>query len=211
MQRGLAQHRNPALRLFGILHYSQTESLHPSFKLNTLGTMSGIEIAGLVLGAFPVALELLKKYKEIGQEYHFWREIRKEFRKCEQDLRYHRLQFQSNLKLLLLPLAIDKQRIEMVLSEPDSDVWSDQDMAQQLERRLGDSFELYMDTVERMNQTMKEMEAALALNSDSVPTQLTEQNTVRILTTSQHFSLTQTLSGPRMLTVPDPKRPTKVI
>jgi hypothetical protein len=145
--------------------------------------MSGIEIAGLVLGAFPVALELLKRYKEMGKEYHFWKEIRKEFGKCEQDLRFHRIQFQDNLKILLLPLAIDKQKIEMVLSEPGSDVWSDQDMAQQLERRLGDSYKLYLDTVERMNQTMKEMENALALNNDKTHNQLTEQGTVRTLPT----------------------------
>jgi hypothetical protein len=146
--------------------------------------MSGLEIVGAVLGAFPIAITLLEKYREIGQTFNFWWAIRREYRKCRQDLNYHRLVLQGSLKQMLLPLAVDDDTIKTMLDEPTGEAWSDPDILQQLRQRLAESFELCLEIVDAMMKTMKEVEKELALDQDAVQEQLLNEAKVRIRCTS---------------------------
>lgn len=75
--------------------------------------MSGLEIAGLVLGAFPIALEILERYKGIARRMGFWYRIAAEHKKCDSKLQSQCLLYINNLRRLLLPMAmLDDARIE---------------------------------------------------------------------------------------------------
>lgn len=69
--------------------------------------MSGFEIAGLVLGALPVAIAVLDGLKEMNRGVAFWRGIRRRHKRLVSDLDFQRLSFELNLKQLLLPLVLD--------------------------------------------------------------------------------------------------------
>jgi hypothetical protein len=169
--------------------YARPDSLLPDVKAheNPLSGpetaisihMSGLEIAGLVIGAFPLVLKVLEKYQEVGRAFNFWWEIRREFGKCRRDIIFHQLMFRANLKQLLLPLAIDDDTIERMLESPGGKAWSDQQILLQLKSRLSDSYELYIDIVEAMERTMKDVENELALDKNAIQDRLVEPSMVR--------------------------------
>ncbi|KAI1759154.1 hypothetical protein GGR53DRAFT_514599 [Hypoxylon sp. FL1150] len=48
--------------------------------------MSGIEVAGLVLGAFPIAIELLDKYREVATRAGLFNQIKLKHGQCRNRL-----------------------------------------------------------------------------------------------------------------------------
>lgn len=134
--------------------------------------MSGFEIAGVVLGAFPVAIKALEKYREIGKLWGFWWEIRAQYTKCFNEVKYHRLSFSRNLKQLLLPMAADKTQIQRLLADPGGDEWREQGIAQQLEDRLQESYELYFELIQQLQRTMEELNKELAVDKEELQKQL---------------------------------------
>ncbi|KAH8685345.1 hypothetical protein BGZ61DRAFT_58203 [Ilyonectria robusta] len=141
--------------------------------------MSGFEVAGLVLGAFPLAITALEKYREVATRLGLFRHIRLQYKKCRDDLEFHRLVFKRNLRHLLLPLVVDDDRIEALLADPGGDSWKEPLVADLLEKRLQDSFELYIEYIEGMDCVMKEIHKELAFDSQSVQTKV---NTPKIPT-----------------------------
>ncbi|KAF2496627.1 hypothetical protein BU16DRAFT_507162 [Lophium mytilinum] len=123
--------------------------------------MSGVEIAGLVLGAFPVALTALEKYRTVARSLGFWWEIRLEYQKCSSEISYHRVIFSRNLKQLLLPLVADKDQIQRLVADLGGAGWKDPELARQLEDRLQDSYEIYFHIMQQMNEAMNELNKEL--------------------------------------------------
>lgn len=74
--------------------------------------MSGFEIAGLVLGAFPIALEALKQYEVIKRKVKLWRRIQEEYVDCQDEISFQQLLFEDNIQDLLSTLEVDEQRIK---------------------------------------------------------------------------------------------------
>lgn len=130
--------------------------------------MSGFEIAGVVLGAFPIAIIALEKYREVAKLWGFWWEIRSEYQKCSSEVKFHRLGFTRNLKQLLLPMVSDKAQILRLLAEPGGKEWKEQSIAQQLEDRLQDSYELYFEIIQQLQRAMEELQEVLAVDKTNV-------------------------------------------
>ncbi|KAK6822468.1 hypothetical protein PG987_014013 [Apiospora arundinis] len=97
--------------------------------------MSGIELAGLVLGAFPIALWGLEQYRDVAKQMGFWFQIRSEYQRSAEELAYHRLSFESNLKLLLLPVVDDDDLLEDMMSEPGGPAWKNAAIQKALEKK----------------------------------------------------------------------------
>lgn len=127
--------------------------------------MSGIEVAGLVLGAFPLALEVLDRYKEVARRFGFWYKIAAEHKKCDSQLKFHQLVYINRLKKLLLPLAgLDDNRIDELLLSPGGEVWAEASTVKILERRLGDSYEVYSQCMMEYKEWLEAMKHALAFD-----------------------------------------------
>jgi hypothetical protein len=137
--------------------------------------MSGFEIAGVVLGAFPVAIEALDKYREIARMWGFWWEIRSEYQKCSSEIKYHRLSSNRNLKQLLLPLVADQSQIQKLLAEPGGTLWREPGIEDQLKDRLQDSYELYLEIVQQLQRTMQNLNEELAVDKVAVQEKLAPQ------------------------------------
>ena len=133
--------------------------------------MSGLEIAGLVLGALPLAIEVLNWYEQVAKLTGRFVKIRAEYKECLRQLRYHRLCYDRNLKDLLLPLIIDdaeKGKITELINDPFGSWWTEPDTARLLEERLADGYEVYMDCIEMMEKLVEEILTELAWNNSSV-------------------------------------------
>lgn len=127
--------------------------------------MSGLEVAGLALGAFPIAIEILGKYREVARRLGFWYKIAAEHKKCDSQLKFHKLLYVSNLKKLLLPLAgLDDTHIDEMLQNPGGKCWSEARTAEYLEKRLGDSHEIYLQCMAEFKEWLQAMNHHLAFD-----------------------------------------------
>jgi hypothetical protein len=129
--------------------------------------MSGVEIAGLVLGAFPVAIWALERYREVARMMGFWYEIRLEYQRSSNELKFHRLSFIRNLKQLLLPLVHDDAQLQRLISDPGGEAWQDPEVQSALEARLQDSYDLYLEILSEMRRVMLDLNQELAIDNDA--------------------------------------------
>ncbi|KAI0871098.1 hypothetical protein GGS24DRAFT_504109 [Hypoxylon argillaceum] len=119
--------------------------------------MSGIEIAGLVLAAFTIAIEGLKKYREIAEGVDYWYNVRYKYTCSLNELIFHRTVFQQNLYQLLSPLAHDKDQLRDLIANPGGAGWNDPAIQQGLEKRLQESYHLYLGLMKEMQKTMQDL------------------------------------------------------
>ncbi|KAI0886875.1 uncharacterized protein GGS22DRAFT_118772 [Annulohypoxylon maeteangense] len=127
--------------------------------------MSGFEIIGVVLAAFPLALEALKGYDEVSRRFHLFHEIRLEYSKCKFHLSFAQVTFKSHLRRLLQPLIADEDKMNYLLSNPGGSSWVDQDIADLLQLRLGEMSELLIICIEGINNVIQELKRKLVPNS----------------------------------------------
>lgn len=80
--------------------------------------MSGFEIAGVLLGAFPLIISGLKHWREAAKVGGFLWRFREEYSGCLRDVQYHQLCYKHNLKELLLPIMNDADAVERLVSDP---------------------------------------------------------------------------------------------
>ena len=130
--------------------------------------MSGFEVAGVVLGAFPVAISALEGYREVANRLGLFFQIRLEYKKALDNLKIHQLTFTRHLRQLLLPLIVDDDRIAILLADPGGPSWKEQAVAELLEKRLQDSFPLYMSCIMGLQQVMQEINREFAVDSEAV-------------------------------------------
>ncbi|KAK3338726.1 LOW QUALITY PROTEIN: hypothetical protein B0H65DRAFT_511117 [Neurospora tetraspora] len=139
--------------------------------------MSGLEIAGLVLGALPLAIEVLDRYGEVARRIDVFFKIRTEYQEWRRQLKYNNLLYERNLKELLLPLMIDdeteKDKIPELIKDPFGSWWTEPKTARLLQERLDDGYEVYMDCIQVIKQVMEDIVHELALGHSSVQSKIT--------------------------------------
>jgi hypothetical protein len=80
-------------------------------------------------------------------------------------LEFHKLLFTKNLRQLLLPLVLDDDKIKELLLAPGGDCWREESVAELFEKRLEESYELYMQYIQGIKNTMDEINRELAIDS----------------------------------------------
>ncbi|KAK3698107.1 hypothetical protein LTR37_017065 [Vermiconidia calcicola] len=111
--------------------------------------MSGIEVAGLVLGVFPLVICALEFYqdahKDLGQVGRF----EFAYRKALEDVKDEQLVFLLTLEQLLLPLTrdevLDEDGLAGVLADPKAPGWNEPDVADALQKRLGLAYSRFVE------------------------------------------------------------------
>ncbi|KAK8073419.1 hypothetical protein PG994_004318 [Apiospora phragmitis] len=130
--------------------------------------MSGFEVAGVVLGAIPIVLELLKHYGDAAKRLSYWKKIQVEYLKCKGELELQALLFKKNMRQLLLPLDMDNKEVATLLANPNDPAWKDPNVDHLLEDRLQGTYQLYLEYVKRLEQTMEALKDILAVDSNEV-------------------------------------------
>jgi hypothetical protein len=127
---------------------------------------SGLEIARIVLHAFPLAINTLEICRDAAKTVGLFLQIKLVYKRWRDDLEFHRLLFTKHLRQLLLPLVLDDDTIEELLLKPEGHRWREERIARLFEERLGESSGLYMQYIHGMNQTMDKINKELAVDSD---------------------------------------------
>jgi hypothetical protein len=130
--------------------------------------MSGLEVAGVVLGAFPLLISGIEHWRDVAKIGGFFWQIRKEYTRCRRDIQFHEIQYKKNLQELLLPLIPDVDEVAKLIADPGGQKWCDRELQQRLEGRLHESYQLYQDTITEMNEIAEELRKELCFDEQNV-------------------------------------------
>lgn len=134
--------------------------------------MSGIEIAGVLLGAFPLIISGLEHWRDVAKVRGFWRHVRKEHTACVREIQFHAILYKRNLKNLLLPTVGEPSEIDNLLNDPGGPGWQSKPLQERFAGRLLESCDLYMNLVSEMNEVAQELRKELCLDSTAVQNKL---------------------------------------
>ncbi|OCK77569.1 hypothetical protein K432DRAFT_303900 [Lepidopterella palustris CBS 459.81] len=139
--------------------------------------MSGIEIAGLIMGAFPLLMAALERYREGAELLSDWWRIQRAYKKCKQDINYHRILFEGNLEEFLLPLVADEDELKVLMANPAGEAWEDPELEKRLQDRLPKSYELYLDIIGDINELMDKLKKELGVDNAQFQSKVNESQT----------------------------------
>lgn len=127
--------------------------------------MSGLEVAGVVLGAIPLLISGLEHYAEGASTVKRMFRAPAELRSLGRRLQVEHEIFR-NCQELLLNDCLDDVLLQDLLQNANSSAWSDPAVEAALRRKLQRSYQGYMETVEDMNKTLTAFRERLQLGDD---------------------------------------------
>ena len=127
-------------------------------------SMSGIEVAGLVLGSLPLLLAGLQFYAEgIAVTKRYWK-YREEVNSLLDDLKAENAVYQNSIETLLLGV-VDAKNVEEFLANPGGELWKTSSFKRKLKKRLGTSYDPYFSTILKLRTTAETFKERLKLGS----------------------------------------------
>jgi hypothetical protein len=114
---------------------------------------TGIEVAGLMLGAIPLIISALEDYESFLDPTKAFFRYRGELSRATRQLVNCYTSYEQSIQILLTPI-IDPQVLHDMMESTDSEVWKDEEIAEALQNRLGLSYRAYM-------RTMRDIEGAM--------------------------------------------------
>ncbi|KAH7393829.1 hypothetical protein DE146DRAFT_633779 [Phaeosphaeria sp. MPI-PUGE-AT-0046c] len=130
--------------------------------------MSGFEVAGVVLATFPLIISGLEHWRDVAKVGGFYWRVRKEYMVCRREVDFHVLVYKRNLKELLLPIVDDPEEVVDLVNDPGGRGWSNKAVQGRLEERLQESYAMYMDIIQEMNDVADELRNDLAFDKATV-------------------------------------------
>jgi hypothetical protein len=134
--------------------------------------MSGFEIAGVVLGAFPLIISGLENWHNVAKVGKLLIKTRVEYTNCLGDVKYYQIWYKRTLEELLRQIVNDEDEVGRLVGDPGGKDWSSQALQDRLEGRLQESYYLYMDIINRMNEITKNLRSELCLDSATIQSKL---------------------------------------
>ncbi|OAL55261.1 hypothetical protein IQ07DRAFT_160947 [Pyrenochaeta sp. DS3sAY3a] len=129
---------------------------------------TGIEAAGLVLAAIPLILAGLQFYAEgIVVTKRYWK-YKEEVNSLLYELRAENTMYINCINILLFGVVSQKDMAEF-LKDPGGSRWKEKKFDQDLQRRLGASYDTYMETVQQMIKTADKFKEKLKLDQSGKP------------------------------------------
>jgi hypothetical protein len=126
--------------------------------------MSGLEVAGLVLGALPLVISALEHYANGVQTAKRFFRYKSELEVLSLRIRTERCMFINTLERLLGGIVRIEHMSEL-LSSPGGDAWKNAEVDSKLKDRLRNVYKIYLDNVQGMDRSLRSIMGKLALNS----------------------------------------------
>lgn len=132
--------------------------------------MSGIEVAGLALGAVPVILETIKGYRTAYEHIQSLKQATRQLQIIDAQFRVCRINFLNECRLLLdLVLSADPHLAKEMVADSQHRLWQDHRIEQRLASVLKDNADACTTIVLDTSATVKDFDARLSkLLSSSV-------------------------------------------
>ncbi|KAF2998007.1 hypothetical protein E8E13_007355 [Curvularia kusanoi] len=118
--------------------------------------MSGIEIAGLVIGVLPLLVELVKSYSTISRRAHVLRHYGKTVKSLSTQLETQNGLFMNEIRLLLLCVE-EENVVEEMLADDNNERWTNDELGKKLHRVLGDNYLICRNIIEEIKDMIEEL------------------------------------------------------
>ena len=128
--------------------------------------MSGVEVAGLVLGALPLLISGLEHYAAGMNTIKSMWEYEAVLEHLVSEFLLAQAIFKNSCEELLMPILSDDQATKL-LEGPSPD-WQDPKLNQQLQKRLGSNYEIYTRVVRNLNRQIKLFTRKLELDEKTM-------------------------------------------
>lgn len=126
--------------------------------------MSGIEIAGLVLGAYPVLLSTAKDLREAFKDVKTWWRFEREFENFLSDVETEHIKYSLSLQILLEDLDISEEEKENLQGSYIAPGWHDVQTRAELRRRIQDRYyDWFMRQLAAMNKALEDLQRLLPI------------------------------------------------
>jgi len=144
--------------------------------------MSGVELAGLVLGCLPLLIQGalratncepqltrtgIESYNEGLDPIKSFMRWDKELPQCIRKLRNQHVHYAQTIRILLEPMSSAEELAEMMMHPGESRLWKDKDMASRLQDRLQESYHAYQGTIADIERITKQIASKLDLDRAS--------------------------------------------
>lgn len=130
--------------------------------------MSGIEIAGLVLGSFPILLNCLEYYREGFEPLEEWWNFRTHFIAFVDDISHQMMRYNENMIRLLDPIIVDNESLTTLIRNPTDSRWTDGSLDVQLQLRLSNQHSRFLRIVKRMEDVVRDLKKLLRIKESGV-------------------------------------------
>ncbi|KAH0542502.1 hypothetical protein FGG08_003098 [Glutinoglossum americanum] len=130
--------------------------------------MSGIEIAGLVLGSFPILLNCLDYYRKGFEPLEEWWNFRTHFIAFVDDIRHQMMRYNENMIRLLDPIIADNDDLNALVQDANDPRWTDGSLAIPLEQRLASECERFIRIIKRMEEVVGDLKRLLQIKDGNV-------------------------------------------
>jgi hypothetical protein len=124
--------------------------------------MSGIEIAGLALGAVPLILAAIKGYGEVCEKIQTFKHTESQLRLLDARFRVCKVNFQSECEALLNLVLSDPQLSKKMLANPDHDSWQDENTEERLTNLLEENLDVCITIIADTHAVILEFLARLS-------------------------------------------------
>lgn len=124
--------------------------------------MSGIEIAGLILGAYPVLLSTARDLRDLFKDVKTWWCFEREFENFLSAVETEHIKYSLNLQILLDDLDIPEEEKEHLQLSYIASGWNDVQTQAQLRRRIQDRYyDWFMRQLAAMNKALEKLQRLL--------------------------------------------------
>ena len=129
--------------------------------------MSGVEIAGLALGAFPIIIEALKGLLHRVDKFRHFRDIRQQSSYWLQVVKSEWINFKRTMEFLLLQSNIERPgpRLDALIKDSglENGVWRNPENDDLLKDYLVDSYDVYKEWVTTLHLSLRRIEKKLCI------------------------------------------------
>lgn len=126
--------------------------------------MSGIELAGLVLGVLPLLIQGIESYNQGLDPIKSFMRWERELPHFIRKLRNQHVHYSQTIGILLAPITDEGELAEMMTDPGLSRMWRDEAMAVRLRERLQDSYDAYQSTMLDIERITKKIASKLDLD-----------------------------------------------
>ncbi|KAL5121729.1 hypothetical protein ACEQ8H_000416 [Pleosporales sp. CAS-2024a] len=126
--------------------------------------MSGIEVAGLVLGCLPLIIQGIESYNEGLDPIKSFMRWEHELPKFIRKLTTQHIHYDQTIRVLIAAITTDEEFSDMMANPGSGQLWKDRGLAGKLQERLQESYEEYQRTIVDIERITKKIASKLDLD-----------------------------------------------
>lgn len=126
---------------------------------------SGIEIAGLVLAAFPLVVKGLGSYVQGVETIRLWRRYRRQLADYQRQIETQRIWYLDTLEELLDGIVCSDEEVVSLIADPGGTAWQKPEYDARLRTRLDHSYGPYITTIRNLLDSLETIEEKLGLDA----------------------------------------------